>query len=64
MLASDFFPVDTVVLQRLPVLFVMAVTARRVHIPGVTAHPDGAWTLQQALGLLIDIADRIGQVAF
>ena len=41
--------------RRVYVFFVLKASIRHVHVLGVTARPDGAWTVQEARDLLMDL---------
>ena len=64
MLACDFFTVDTVLLRRIYVFFVLEVGTRRVHIVGITLHPTGEWVIQQARNFMIAMGDQAGSFQF
>jgi putative transposase len=64
MIACDFFTVETLFLGRLYVLFFIELGARRVHLAGCSAKPDGRWTAQQARQLAWSLPERPRPIRF
>jgi transposase InsO family protein len=56
-LAVDFFTVGTVWLRQVCVFFCPEVSARRVHVLGVTRQPGGAWVTQCARSLVVGLEE-------
>jgi putative transposase len=63
-LAVDFVHVDTVLLRRIYALIAVEHGSRRAFLVGVSAHPTGAWTIQAARNLLMDLGDRATTLKF
>jgi len=53
-----------VTLQRLYCFFVIEIGSRAVHILGVTANPDGQWTIQHIRNLLMDLGESAADFRF
>src|ERR1019366_173363 len=62
--AVAFPHAGAVLLARLHVLVFIGHGARRMHLGGVTAHPTGAWTVQQARNLALNPGHRSGDFRF
>src|SRR5205814_8968410 len=59
-----FLHVDTMLLKRLHVLVFIEHGTRRMHLGGVTAHPTGEWTVQQARNLALPLGERFEDIRF
>ena len=63
-LACDFFTVDLLDGTQAYVLAVIEHAARCIRILGVTLHPTGEWTAQQARNLIMDLGEQTHQVKY
>jgi putative transposase len=63
-LACDFFTADLLDGTQAYVLAVIEHASRRIRVLGVTPHPAGEWTHQQARNLLMNLGEHAHRVKF
>jgi putative transposase len=63
-LACDFFTADLLDGTQAYVLAVIEHATRRIWILGVTLHPTGEWTAQQARNLIMDLGEQAHRAKF
>jgi transposase len=63
-LACDFFTADLLDGTQAYVLAVIEHATRRIRILGITLHPTGEWTAQQARNLVMDLGEQAHRVKF
>ena len=63
-ITTDFFTVDTVLLRRYYVLFVIEIDRRVVHLLGVTANPNESWVTQVARNFTGDLEEAGRRLRF
>jgi hypothetical protein len=57
-LACDFLTVETILLQRIYVLFFISLATRRIEYVACSSNPDGGWVTQQARNLAMQLGDE------
>src|SRR5712692_823186 len=63
-LACDFFMADLLDGTQAYILAVIEHATRRIRILGVTLHPTGEWTAQQARNLMMDLGEQAHRAKF
>ena len=63
-LACDFFTVNLLDGTQAYVLAVIEHATRRIRIMGITLHPTGEWTTQQARNLVMDLGEQAHRARF
>jgi transposase InsO family protein len=63
-LACDFFTAELLDGTQAYILAVIEHATRRIRILGVTSHPTGEWTAQQARNLMMDLGEQAYRVKF
>jgi len=59
-LSCDLYPVETIRLHILYVLFFIELGTRRVYVAGITPHPTRLWVTQQARQMLWKVHEEGG----